>query len=293
MRKIIALLALSLCVFIPDSSAQADTTLSFIRNGNVRTAQAEFPLYHTSGYRKRAETLSQFLGEADALMRDSLGVGVNLNIAVLSIREWVQMGFGTYGVSFASRGAPWVVVFPAAPLRTVPMRELTESIGADAAEMMVDNFGFHEVGHAYVSEYYYAGEENRTRHMHWLDEFLAQYVTHVFLAHLASERLFVWDEYARTVVNQFGPRYHTLEEFNSHYDGYLSTADGRPNFDWFQALFASHVGELYLQHGLGFLRAVKEELPWDEYEQWTTESVLAELDLIAPGFKNWADTIWE
>jgi hypothetical protein len=49
------------------------------------------------------------------------------------------------------------------------------------------------------------------------------------------------------------------------------------------------VADIYANHGLGFLRALKEKLPFHSMSTWTTESLLADLERIAPGFQQWAD----
>jgi hypothetical protein len=47
--------------------------------------------------------------------------------------------------------------------------------------------------------------------------------------------------------------------------------------------------DIYTKYGLGFLRALKEKLPFHSISTWTTESLLADLERITPGFQRWAD----
>ena len=60
-------------------------------------------------------------------------------------------------------------------------------------------------------------------------------------------------------------------------------------YGWYQVMLNLRVVETYAQHGLPFLRRLKETLPVDTMDDWTTESLLDCLEQIAPGFQRWAD----
>jgi len=49
--------------------------------------------------------------------------------------------------------------------------------------------------------------------------------------------------------------------------------------------------DLYALHGLAFLRAVRDDLPWARADEWTTEMLLPLLDAFAPGFQRWAQQL--
>jgi hypothetical protein len=51
------------------------------------------------------------------------------------------------------------------------------------------------------------------------------------------------------------------------------------------------VADVYAKHGLGFLRTLQASLPFRTVDTWTTESVLRDLERIAPGFQPWADEL--
>jgi hypothetical protein len=51
------------------------------------------------------------------------------------------------------------------------------------------------------------------------------------------------------------------------------------------------VADVYEEHGLLFLRTLKEKLPLRNMDTWTTESLLGQLESIAPGFQRWADRL--
>lgn len=59
----------------------------------------------------------------------------------------------------------------------------------------------------------------------------------------------------------------------------------------YQNLLNLRAADVYDQHGLEFLRAVREQLPWARSGEWTGASVLELVDAIAPGFKTWADAL--
>ncbi len=45
---------------------------------------------------------------------------------------------------------------------------------------------------------------------------------------------------------------------------------------------------MFEEQGIGFLVRLKEELPGDRFEEWTSEELLVWLEEIQPGFQAWA-----
>ena len=55
-----------------------------------------------------------------------------------------------------------------------------------------------------------------------------------------------------------------------------------------QAAFHDRAREVFEVQGIGFLVRLKKELPWERFDQWISEEVLAWLEEIEPGFQAWA-----
>ena len=62
-------------------------------------------------------------------------------------------------------------------------------------------------------------------------------------------------------------------------------------YAWYQMLLNLRAAQVHARHGIGFLRDVREGLHWDESDRWTTNSLLPDLEAIAPGFQTWADSV--
>ena len=293
-RNVLAIaLLLGLLSFAPAAQAQVDSTLIRIRAATVDSVVADFPLYFSTGYQERATSLSALLRGIDGYLRDSLGVHADLSLAVLAEPEWNQIWPFPYGVPYVSLGAPWVVVMPAALERSVMYASFSQALGDEGAQTMIDNIGFHEVGHVYITEYLYPDGGSATPPLRWFDEFLAQYLAYAFLHELARDRVQVWDAFTEGMLAEPTPRYTSLTDFEDEYYGYLGTPEGTSNYGWYQSTFAKRAAEVYERRGLGFLATLKEHLPWDQFEEWTTEAILVALEAIEPGFKAWAEQLEE
>lgn len=59
-------------------------------------------------------------------------------------------------------------------------------------------------------------------------------------------------------------------------------------YAWYQNLLNVRAADLYAEHGLDFLRDVRDELPWTNSDEWTTDLLLTHLESFAPGFQAWA-----
>jgi hypothetical protein len=62
-------------------------------------------------------------------------------------------------------------------------------------------------------------------------------------------------------------------------------------YAWYQNLLNVRAADLHARHGLAFLRAVRDSLPWARSDEWTTEMLLPQLDSFAPGFQRWAQQL--
>jgi len=286
-----AALFLALLLVSTPAWGQVDSTLSRIQSLQVESADGELALFFSNGHRKRAEDLGVLLAAADRFLRDSLDVVVEISLAVLSEDDWQQVWPGPYGVPYLSLGRPWVAVMPAEVDNSVMFYGMSQGLGEQGARTMIDNIGFHEVGHAYISEYLYPEAGPNEPPLRWLDEFFAQYLAYAFMSELAADRAAVWDEFTQGTLNQFTPKYRSLDEFDAEYYGYLRSEEGTTNYAWYQSLFAQRAEAVYKNRGIGFLRELKQVLPWDQFDQWTTDEILDAMELVEPGFQHWATAV--
>lgn len=279
--------------FLPVHAAQAqvDSTLIRIRTLNPDSAQTNVPVYFSSGFEDRANALSKLLEKADRFLIKSLGIAADLNLAVLDEQDWPQVWPFPYGIPYVSLQSPWVVVIPAKPKESVLFAGISAVLSPDQAATMIDNIGFHEVSHIYISEYLYPDDFKGAPPVRWLDEFLAQYLAYAFMKEVSTARVKIWDSFTTGTLNGPAPRYTSLDAFEKEYYGFLGTPNGSANYGWYQSAFAKQAADIYDDRGLRFLESIKQNLPWDNFENWTTHTILKELEKIIPGFISWHDDL--
>jgi hypothetical protein len=62
-------------------------------------------------------------------------------------------------------------------------------------------------------------------------------------------------------------------------------------YGWYQNVLNLRAAELYDTYGLDFLRSLKKQLAWESSGDWSTATLLPNLERIAPGFQSWADDL--
>lgn len=62
-------------------------------------------------------------------------------------------------------------------------------------------------------------------------------------------------------------------------------------YGWYQYLLNLRAVDLHSEYGGEFLPALKAELPIQSLDDWNTESLLDELERIAPGFHQWVSDL--
>ena len=281
------LMMLTSAALVPSLFAQVDSTLIRVQNTQADSMIAGMPVYFSTGFQERAASLSTLLQEGDAYLHRTLGLRSSFRLAVLDEGDWGQVWSLPYGLPYVSLGAPWVVVLPAAPEKSVMHPMFSAMLEPDQVQPMIDNIGFHEVGHIYISEYLYPETHGGPPPVRWLDEFLAQYLAYAVLKETSPERTQIWDVFTGVALSAPAPRFTSLSAFDAEYYGYLGTPEGTPNYGWYQSAFAKQAAEIFEERGLDFLQEVKENLAWESFDPWTTASVLAQLEDIHPGFLAW------
>jgi len=286
------LVVASAAITVPSSiRAQSDSTLIKVRATGADSLLGGLPAFYSSGQSERATDLRELLAEADAHLSEQLGLQVGFTLAVLDESDWAGVWPFPYGLPYLSLGVPWTAVMPASPEASVLYPDFVQMLGASRAAQMVDNIGFHEVGHVYVSEFVYAGAVVGPPPVRWLDEFLATYLAYAFLRAVAPERAAIWDDFAVAATSGPRPRLTSLAGFDAEYYGYLGSPEGTPNYSWYQAVFAERAAVVYDDLGIDFVAQVRDELAAMEPASWTNESVLEALEKLAPGSRAWAEEL--
>ena len=273
------------------ASAQDDETLQRVQATGVFSIDAGRDVYYSDGQQDRARQVADLLETADGFFADLMGVEPTFSLAVLGEADWTQIWPIPYGLPYLSLSEPWVVVMPADPEQSILFPELEGFLGSERAEQMVDNIGFHEVGHVYTSAAVYPQELSGAPPVRWLDEFLASYLAMAFLEEAAPERAAIWRDYVSQASELPAPKYSSLGDFEAEYYGFLGSPEGSPNYGWYQATFAQRAAEIYADRGADFIEDMRVALGGLPTDEWTTESMLELLERLAPGTQDWASKL--
>ena len=206
-------------------------------------------------------------------------------LALLSPRDWHRVQAGRHAIPWSWQPDRLVVL---------PVRSdigLLQQGGQDSARAgrVLQVVALHQLGHVVAAAYYHP-HDYRAPHppVRWFDELLASYLAHAYMAERAPELAEFAEEVALDVVATTEPRFSSLAQYDRYYDGFLSSPGGATNLGWYQNAFNLRATRLYDRHGAELMTRLREALPWDRLESWTTEELLEELGDVAPGLQAWA-----
>ena len=250
--------------------------LEVVKVGRVTT-------YHAPGDRERAEQLARRAEEAAAFFERELGISFAFRLAALSPNHW----FSPYGNDLPY-GIPWASVAERLIIVPASWREGALIQGRDESynRRMIEFVMIHEFGHIANKQYYHPTSTHEEFPVLWFEELVASYFAYAYARSTDPQ----WTELARknwtAAVKSYSPRVLSLDW------GFMRSLPGpelAQTYGWYQFALNLRVVDVHAEHGVAFLRAIK-TFPVDTLADWTTESLLARLEQIAPGFQRWADT---
>lgn len=274
---------LLLMIVLSSTAVHPQDEITKVRSMNVDSINSEITVYFTPGYRQRAEHLLGILIEANNFFRDSLGVEYDYQLAVLDETQWNELGSPyPYGLPWNNAFRPYIICMPADTTHGAVVDDLSNFLERDDASKYVDNIGFHEVGHTYVSEYIYDSRFTDPEiPFRWFDELMANYFCYAYLRIVHPDMADLLIDVAFRSYNMSEFIYTTLRQFDNNYFEIPPS-----NYHWYQITFIRRAVDVYNEKGMEFIREVKEKILWDK--ERTTDELLLELEEIAPGFLTWA-----
>lgn len=294
-KRIVLAIAALVILFPANIYAQADyqESVEKVRTLPLDSARHGIIVHFPEDGEERARELGPVLGEALEFFADSLGVDLDFRLALLKEEHWKELTNSPYAIPYVrSEGSSAIAFLPLDQDGVVYdlMISLKDRISPDLREevaetglsyeefsgKMVDLIGFHEIGHPYSSLY------GIGRPALWFNEFVANYFLYAFLRTHYPEDAHIWDLSTQVILNDYDPEYKTLEDFEKYY-----VRVGADNYGWYQANFESKANDLYEERGFSFIRELKENFPEGEGEL-SKEVILARLEKMEPGFKEWA-----
>lgn len=272
------------------TEAQMDSTLARVQAVAPASLGSGRVLFSV-GHEERAATLAQLIEDASEHLRSVLGVAISLQVAVLNPEDWERVWPIPYGIPYLSVTRPWVAVLPADPRGSVMYPAFESLLGSEAARTMLDNIGYHEVGHAYVSEFAYSDRASGAPPVRWLDELLATLLAYSSLTEVAEERARVWDDFTQRSLELPLPDLTTLEAFETEYNGALATEEGAANYSWYQAAFARRAAAIHEANGMTFLVELRARLLERPPASWTTAWIVSVVDSITDHNFSWDNDV--
>jgi hypothetical protein len=277
-------LAVSMSVSKP-LLAQERGALEVLRSLPLDSLDGTIRVYHSPGHTERAAALQRMYESALSFYRDTLNHPFQATLAVLTEEHWAALVWGPpYGMPWVTYRAPDpVVVLPATTDRGVVADRLRHlQLGDEEVRRGVESIGFHEFGHGLVQQYLYPGEL-RVPPVRWFDEMMATYMGQGYVWMSAPATLAQLRQQQARMLAAPRPRMTSLPDFEANYWD-LASSPNAANYQWYQTQLSIWASEIFAAQGLEFVLRLKERLPWEHFDHWTSEELLLWLDAIEPGF---------
>lgn len=280
-KAAIIFLLYGLC-FIPAVHAKESSPLARVEALGLDTVQVgRVTTYFAPADRERAVEVATLAEKAASFFNHELNLSFDFSVATLAREHWFS----------EHPGIPYAIPWASVPDRLlfVPS-SLSEGLMVRGPTPLHDrrriNFVLlHEYGHLATKEYFFPEIERDHLQISWFNELLPNVFAYAFVADADPEWASALKEMWSGVVRSREPPVLSLDwAFMND----LPPDELARTYAWYQNLLNLRAAELYEEHGLDFLRALKDRLVWEEADAWTTASLLAALEDIAPGFEAWA-----
>lgn len=277
-RSKLASIAISACLMIPAAvGAQASSPLARIQAlGLDSTTFGSVPTWFAPADRAAAERLANLLGRASAFFQRELGARVEFRLAALGPAKWIPYFPGAADTIAWAAEAEALIVAPAWAVRPPP-----PGFHRDG-----EFIALHELGHLAANQYFNGGRPLDYGEHHWFGEVMATSFAYAFVRSANP----AWADSARSdfpeTLESYTPRVRSLD-WSFMRD--LPPDELGKTYGWYQIAINLQVADVLDRHGLEFLRQVKQRLPWNAMQSWTTAMLAARLEEIAPGFQAWVD----
>lgn len=269
-----------------------DSPLARIRAMRVDSfALGHATTFYTPGHEAWARQITALAVGASRYLADSLDLTFPLRVAVLGPSQWLSWSsdHGRVTWSDGGYGMPWgwgpdrLITVPATLDEGVLLRNASDSV--DPRQMQF--IALHELGHVCAREYFFPNSDRRWSPIGWFSEFMASYFAYAYAREQKPELADVMLSSARRRMAGAEPRYTKLEDMHGVF-ARLPPREAAANYGWYQMALNLRVAEVYDRYGLDFLRRLRDVLPWDGFDRWTSDLILDRLEEIAPGFRAWA-----
>lgn len=271
-----------------DARAQATSPLPRIEASHLDMAEVgRVTVHFAPADREYAHQLATVSEAAAAYFEREFGGRFPLDLAVLSPEDWFDPYAGGGSVPY---GMPWGSVEELVVAVPASLEEGVLILGPDdeANRRRVRFVMLHEYGHLANKRYLHPEGPVPYSSVRWFEELLATYFAYSYVRAHDPE----WAEASRRewvdFLNGYSPAVLSLDW---GFMRELPPEEFARTYAWYQILLNLWVSELYEEHGLGFLPAVRDHLPWKDSGAWTSDFLVPALEKIAPGFEARVDNL--
>lgn len=272
----------------------ATEPLSQIRSLDLDSTKYGVTVYHPQNAEKKAQELGPLMADALEYHRKTFGTELGFRLALLERKPWKSLNANIpYGIPYYLSGKPSIAIIPSRAEGVVYdfMLEIEDEVAPELksqiknsgytykefAAKMLDLIGFHEIGHAYMIAY------GINTSNHWLNEFVANYLSYAFLKSTNPELADLWDLSNKVILQTYEPNNTSLEVFNEKYIGV-----GVSDYAWYQSMFENKANKLFDKAGEDFIKELREEFPAGDESLDDNKEVVRRLEKIEPGFIAWS-----
>ncbi|MFZ1783785.1 MAG: hypothetical protein WAU23_01180 [Ferruginibacter sp.] len=249
MKRLFIISLLIPLIFVQSASAQSTDSLNQLKDH-------DFPVYYSSGHKKRAEVTALRIEKAMAYHRQMLGFKPNVILFVLNETDWKVYTSGmVYGMPhyddknnrliIAAEDNPFWKSFLPPPnqlpneLREPIQTAYTNGEGQLSMQAFFDLLAIHELGHAFHIQ------NELTMQRMWMGELFCNILLHTYIAENEPELLPALTLFPRMVVAG-GAREFKYTKLQDVHERYNEIGQQHPkNYGWYQCRWHTAAAGIY------------------------------------------------
>ena len=247
--------------------------MASVIGAGFKTLDGPIQVRYPAGSEERAGEVQRFFADAIPFFQAKLAAPLIFTVALLGPKEWLAIN--PPGTTYAQMlpgavdGTPPLIFLPA--IRGHALDPIPTPPGAPDGNRVSMAVAFHELGHIVVRRMGLPQEEGSG----WLGEFFAGYVAYVYMLEKRPDDAQFLDDVTAGGASRIQPcPCLPLDK--------MATGVGVENYMWFQLSLSERVREVARLKGWAFLEEAR------TLRAKTDAELLAQLEVLAPGFIAWA-----
>jgi hypothetical protein len=242
-------------------------------------------IYFTPADSLRSMEFASLSAGMSAFFKKEINIGFDFKVAALQPGNW----FSEFP------GIPYAIPWPYFPDRIIMMpASLDEGIMVTKERTRQQNKWFvdfvmvHEYCHFLEKDFFRPGDTKSYISLKWFGEFMANYLAYAYIYTADKDWAGAVKKLWKENLKAYTPTNFSL---NWSFMNELPPQELGPTYGWYQVMLNLKAAELYEKYGLDLLHTLKKDLVWHDSKNWTTASILPQLENKFPGFIKWSENI--